>query len=262
MQRPLVIEGLFASPHMPDILRTMIIRAGVLALSAAVLVLAAACGGGSGTTTTVRTLEPGPKVTPNAVTGSGELDQLIVAAIGGNDIELAALTGYERLPCKKAPAPGELAPLCRDSEDEGTTVEALPVSSCERTLVRPEQVPDAYRKAFPGQDTNVLSVYRPKLDPAAFGAGFGAGQVIVLGTGQHPNTTPMGVALHVKEGRIVWLESDCDNVYQLVLPERVESYILNLAGSPAPSPAATQAPATPAVVPADGAPPPDVPPAP
>jgi hypothetical protein len=236
---------------MPYILREMQYRAGFLALSALALVLAAACAGSSGTTTNVRTVEPGSRVTPNAVTGTGELDTLIVAAVGGDDIALAGLAGYQKLPCKKAPAPGELAPTCRATEDEGTEVEALPVSGCDRALVRPEQVPDAFRTAFPGKDTNVLSVYRPKADPAVYGGGFGAGEVIVFTTGTHPNTSPMGAALHVKDGRIVWLESDCDNVSALVAPNRVDSFILDLSGTPG-SGLPTQPPAdAPAGTPAD-----------
>jgi hypothetical protein len=229
----------------------------VFALAALVLAVAAACGGGGGTTTNVRTVAAGPNVTPNAVTGSGELDQLIVSAIGGDDIQLASLVGYQKLACKKAPAPGELAPVCRESEDEGAVVEVLPVSGCDRTLVRPEQVPDAFKTAFPGKDTEVLSAYRPKPDPNAYGGGFGAGQVIVLRTGTHQNGTPMGAALHVKEGRVVWLESDCDNLFALVDPARIESSILDLSGTPG------NAPPSPTPVPAaDGAPPPDTAPAP
>lgn len=238
----------------------MINRTFVLALAGLVLVLAAACsGGGGGTKVSTQVVPPGAKVTPNAVTGLGELDALIFAAVGANNIELAALTGYQKLACKTAPTPGELAPACREGESDGTSVEVLPSSggACERNFVRPEQVPDAFRTAFPSKDTAVFAVYRPKPDPASFGGGFSSGQVIVFRTGAHPNTAPMGVAVHVKDGRVVWLEADCDNVFTLVASERVDSFILDPEGvvtKATPSPAATTSATTVPVIP--GVPPP------
>jgi hypothetical protein len=205
----------------------MLHRAGALALSALVLLLAAACGGGSGTTTTISTPRPQPQVTPNVVTGDGEIDSLIRLAMVSDDIQLASLAGYESLACKKEPAPGDLAPKCRDNEAEGKSVEVLPSSGCDRTFVRPEQVPDAFRAVFPGKATDVVAAYRPKADALLYGGGFGNKQVIVFRTGLHPNGAAAGVALHVKDGRVVWIESDCDNLFALMVPERVDSFIVD-----------------------------------
>ena len=209
-------------------------RAGVLAVSALVLFLAAACGGGSGTTTTVSTAKPQARVTPNVVTGDGELDALIADAVSGDDSALASLAGYQNLACRKEPAAGELAPKCRENESDGTSVEVLPASTCERTFVRPEQVPDAFRAAFPGKATDVVAAYKPTADPLAYGGGFGGKQVIVFRTGQHPDTLPAGVALHIKDGRVVWIEADCNNLLALIVAERVESFIIDPAGAGSP----------------------------
>ena len=116
----------------------MIHKAGFPALALIGVALFAACGGGgSGTTTTIRTVVP-RTVVAVATTGVPDLDQIIIAAADADTIELAGLTGYQRIPCKKdipQPAPGD-PPLCRDNESDGASVEVLPSAKCEGGWVR------------------------------------------------------------------------------------------------------------------------------
>ena len=56
----------------------------------------------------------------------------------------------------------------------------------------------------------------------------------------------MGVALHLKNGRVVRIEADCTSSLALLAPERIESYILDPSGartSLTPAPAHTPEPA-------------------
>jgi hypothetical protein len=222
-----------------------------------VAALFAACGGG-GTTTTVRTIAPSESINVN--TGAPELDAVARAALTKDDIQLAGLAGYSQVGCivpeKQVGAP--VAPPCRDNESDNTVVEVLPVTDeCQAGYVRPEHVPDAFRSAL-GDDPKLLTVYKPKPAPNSFGAGFGAGAIIVFQTGQHDAEHSAGVAFHVKDGRVVWIESDCGNVFQLLTPERVATFMVNpgeaavTAASTAAADLSTAVPVTPTPeVPAD-----------
>lgn len=213
----------------------------------------AGCSGGSGTKTTVRT-PPASQPTRVVVTGDPPVDQVIGAALVSDNIELAGLVGYQKIQCKKdSPGrPGD-PPPCRDTEADGTAVEVLPVTaSCDGGWVRPEQVPDSFRLDLPEGKPVMLAVLKPKATPATFGGGFGADQTVVFRTGTHGDGSAMGVALHLRNGRVVWIEADCRNLLELIAPERVDAFIVDPNGTvtpstptPAASPAAALASATP-----------------
>lgn len=211
-------------------------------LAAAVFlsVLVAACGG-SGTKTVVRTppASVAPRITPVTLTGAPALDQVLGAAIAVDDIELAGLTGYQNVSCKKGSAdgPGE-PPSCRDNESDDTPVEVLPSSACSDGWVRPEHVPDAFRFTLQAKP-ELLAVAKPHIAPTVFGGGFGAEEVAIFRTGTHAEGQPAGVALHIKNGRVVWIEADCNNLFELIAAEKVDSFLYDPKGiatplSPAP----------------------------
>jgi hypothetical protein len=232
------------------------VRNAACTVAAAVLVsvLAAACGGGRGTTTVVRTVAAGPGARA-VITGDGSIDLVVDAALRVDDIALAGLTGYEHVPCKKGAAE-ELgdAPACRENESNGTPVEILASSACANGWVRPEQAPDAYRFSLAPDKPELVSVIKPRLGPFVYGGGFGAQSVAVFRTKTGGDGQPGGVALHITDGRISWIEASCRNVAELTAPERVESVIFdpkNPAASSSPTPSATAAtPATGAASPA------------
>lgn len=153
-----------------------------------------------------------------------EVDQVLVAAIGKDDIELAALTGYQRMAC--AAESSFLAPACRPAEEVGTEIEVLAASSCEDGWVRPEEVPDAFRLALEPDTPELLAVYRPAYAEGTFGGGFGATTVAVFDTGTRDDGTPKGVALHINEGRVVWIETDCPELSELLAADRIGEFII------------------------------------
>jgi len=206
-------------------------RAAAIAGIAAVLALAAAaCAGGGGTTTTVRTVP----AAASAVTGVAEVDRLVAAAESGDAIELAALTGYTRVACDPQAGDTGDAPKCRDSEGGGAEVEVLASSGCDRAWVRPEQVPDTYRSAL-ADGVRLYAVYEPNAAAEASTRGSGAQYVIVLVGSNREDGPAAGVALHVKDGRVTWLERSCAQVGELVGADRVRSFVVAPAG---PTPAA------------------------
>lgn len=198
--------------------------AGIAVLSTVTLLVVAACGD-DGTDTTTSTATP-PEARPTLAVSSGlpEVDQVLVAAIGKDDIELAALSGYQRVACG---AVGSfLAPACRATDSVGDQVEVLPASACEDGWVRPEEVPDAFRLALEPDTPKLLAVYRPVYADGTFGGGFGATVVAVFDTGSREDGTPKGVALHLKEGRVVRIEADCPDLSELLAPDRIGSFII------------------------------------
>lgn len=213
----------------------------------------AGCGGGSGTKITVRTA-PASEATRAVVTGDPPVDQVIAAALASDNIELAGLVGYQKVACKKGSAeqPGD-PPACRDNEADGTLVEVLPVTaSCDGGWVRPEQVPDSFSLDLPRGKPAMLAVMKPKATPATFGGGFGADEAVVFRTGTHGDGSAMGVALHLRNGRVVWIEADCKNLLELIAPERVGTFIIDPKGTvtpPTPAPAVSPA-SSPASTPA------------
>ncbi len=230
----------------------MRIPALTLAAVAVAAALLAGCGGDDAKKTNDPTALAG-EPTRAVYTGDGAIDQVIEAALAADDIALAGLVGYQTIACTKdsPEAPGD-PPRCRETEADGALVEVLPATTaCNPTWVRPEQVPDIFRLDFPKDSTSLGAVARVRPDPAAFGGGFGATEMAVFATGQHQDTQPMGVALHLKNGRVVWIEADCTSSLALLAPERIDSYILDPSGTrtsltPAaadtPAPAATEEP--------------------
>lgn len=210
----------------------------------------AACGGDGGDTGTIvteRTVAARPSLPES--TGFAEVDQVIIAALARDDIELAGLTGYQRLPCRAPDAEGT-EPLCRAGEEPGTVVEVLAGSSCENSWVRPESVPDAYRLSLASGSPKLLTVYVPRITEATFGGGFGATSVAVFDTGVKDTGLARGVALYINNGRTVWLRGDCRELDELLAPELVESYLIEPAARLA-TPTAVAAPTEPVESPAE-----------
>ena len=225
-------------------------KAGVPALALLVFAaIVAACGGGdSGTKTTIRTI---PARAPVATTGVPELDQIVGGATSVDTIELAGLTGYQKISCKKSipnPAPND-PPLCRENEPDGAQVEVLASAKCAGEWVRPEQVPDAFKAALGDGTPKFVAAYRPKPTFSTFGGGLGAQQVVVFETGSRPGGGQSGAALYIKDGRVVIVATECANFADLIAPQNVASFIIDPKGV-TPSAAATEPPPPPADTPA------------
>jgi hypothetical protein len=239
------MRGAFASSSHRRYTLAMVRNAAcILAAAVLVSVLAAACGGGGATKTVVRTVAAGPSTQP-VITGDGSIDLVVDAALKADDIALAGLTGYEHVPCKKGP-PEALgaAPACRENESDGASVEVLASSGCSNGWVRPEQAPDAYRISLAPDKPELVSVIKPRLGPFVYGGGFGAQSVAVFRSKIGGDGQPGGVALHITDGRISWIEASCHNLAELTAPARVESVIFdpkNAAASSSPTPSATAA---------------------
>jgi len=82
--------------------------------------------------------------------------------------------------------------------------------------VRPEQVPDVYQEAFDREGLELYAAYTP----SAFATRYGTEYVAVV-----VDSDGNGVAIHTREGRVVFLEDDCDNLPALVAPERAANFI-------------------------------------
>lgn len=222
-------------------MRVILIAAALFSFGA----LLGACGDDDTvvTTTTVASGDGGGNDDPPPVrTGIAELDTIIADALAGEQdayIEMAALTGYQRLNCVTGDS-DEFLPQCRDTDEPGAEVEALPVVGCLPAWIRPEQVTDQYRQSLPAGETDLLAVYDPAPDTPVINGGFGATSVLVFSTGTNNDGNPRGTALHILDGRIVLVEPSCDNVSELLAPERVESYIIE------PTPAAGDGEGSPA----------------
>jgi hypothetical protein len=210
-------------------MRVILIAAALLSFGT----LLGACGGDD-TVVTTTTVAPGDggggqdEDAAPARTGIAELDRIIADAVAGEQdayIELAALTGYQRVNCVTGDS-SEFVPQCRDTDEPGAEVEALPVVGCLPAWIRPEQVTDQYRESLPAGETDLLAVYEPAADTPVIRGGFGATSVLVFSTGTNSDGNPRGTALHIRDGRIVLVEPSCDNISELLAPERVEAYII------------------------------------
>ena len=188
-----------------------------LALVAVFGLFLLACGGGK--TTSTGQPVAGHAIERRANTGVPLLDQALDAALAADRIEMAGLTGYQRIACA---AQGDAAhPQCRDNEAVGLAVEIFPTEGCDGGWVRPEYLPDAYGAALEGKNPKLAAVYQP----AAIDK-YGAQYIAVIATGEHENGATSAVALHVKDGRIVGLESDCGDALRLLANERVATWVL------------------------------------
>ncbi len=211
-------------------MRTRLVTYGLFALVAAMAAIAVACGGG-GDGSSNSSGQPG---TPGAAgaqgpTGLPEVDHLIQAARDGNVIELASLAGYQKVGCEGGGT--ATAPPCRSGESKGTKVEALAFSNCDHSWVLPEQVSDQYKMLLPSGQVSLYAVYRPNDTSNTFEGGFGSQYVIVLSAGKRSDGQPAGVALHVNDGRVTWIEHECKGIAELVAGSRVKSTIIAPGGS-------------------------------
>ena len=216
------------------------IRTAACSLGAAVLLcFAAAACGDSGTNDVVRTAIP-EKGPPAAFTGDGPLDFIIDAMLRADVIEIAGLTGYSRVACKKGTAEeADGAPLCRENERAGESVEVLPSSACGNGWVRPEDVPDAYAYNLGPEKPELFEVFKPRFGPTTYGGGFGAQQTVVIRSRATSDGRPAGVALHVFNGSVVWIEAGCSGLSELTAPGKVQAVIFdpkNPAASRSPTP--------------------------
>jgi hypothetical protein len=192
-----------------------------------VLALAAVACGDSGTETTVRTpVAPSGQVSN---TGIPSLDYTINSALRADRIELAGLTGYQQIGCVETSQGAGSAPVCRESETPGEPVEVFPVLQCELMWTRPEVVPDAYAQAL-GEAPSLFAVYRPVPQPLVLDADY----VAVFDT--DPGDAQSGVALTLREGRVIALEYDCGNFAGLYAQEKVQEFVVEPGASPTPQP--------------------------
>ena len=195
-------------------------------LSVAALALAAVACGDSGTETTVRT--PSAPSGDTANTGIASLDYTLNSALRADRIELAGLTGYQQVPCVETSQGAGSAPVCRESEPAGQAVEVFPVLQCELQWTRPEVVPDAYQQAL-GESPSLFAVYRPVGRPMVPLADY----VAVFDT--DPGDAQSGVALTLREGRVIALEYDCGNFEGLYAPDKVQEFVVQPGGDATPA---------------------------
>lgn len=219
-------------------MRTRLATCGLIALAVLAASIAVACGGGDKASPPDATGEPsaqsgGPA--PQGPTGLPEIDHLIQSAQDGNVIELASLAGYQKVGCEDGGSTS--APACREGESPGTKVEALAFSNCEDSWVRPEGVTAQYQLLLPSGDVSLYAVYEPNDTSDTFAGGFGSQYVIVLAAGKRSDGQPVGVALHVRLGRVTWLEKACGSIDELVSASRVKSMIVAPAEQAGPAPA-------------------------
>ncbi len=200
----------------------------LLGIAAALLV---ACGGGGDGSSSSHTV--GPRTPENKVsTGIADLDQPLNTALSGDEIEMARLTGYQRVKCSPFPGGDSPPPVCRSDEADGTPVEVFGAVKCDGKLtwVRPEDVPDTYRSSLGGDNVKLAGVFAPRPPAARFDSQY----VAVMTSGP-----PTGVAVYIHSGRIVALEDACGNVSRLLATDRVASFVIQ------PTPGAGTAAATP-----------------
>lgn len=177
--------------------------------------LVAACGGNGGGNVAVRTVAPGSPAPPVS-TGIGDLDHTLTAALAGDFIELAGLTGYQLVACVAQPTGDGSPPICREGEAPGDEVQVLLTYVCEPEWTRPEAVPDFYRELL-GSNRELHAVYRAKTGFLTLDAEYVG--VIRTGNGE-------GAALAIKGGRVITAGSNCDTFESLYGEDMVESFII------------------------------------
>jgi len=177
---------------------------------------ATACNDDSNPDTTVRSPSSS---NGEAHTSIPELDHTLNAALAGDKIELAGLTGYQHIGCV-AQQVGNSPPACRPNETLGMEVEAFPVLQCELAWIRPEVVPDAYAKAL-GTKAKLVAVFRPVSRPFVLEANY----IAVFDTDGNDDTQT-GVALSIKEGRVIQIEYQCSDFAALYAPDKVSEFVV------------------------------------
>lgn len=224
-------------------------RVASAAVSALLLVATAsviACGGGS---TVVRTVVPPTVAVPSS--GVDDVDRIVEAAVRGDTIKLAELTGYSHLPCStEPPSPAKAGdpPKCASDQADGAIVEALPVTGCDGGWAQPIDAVDAYRAAIAGRSAALKAAYVPTPPRSPFEAGLHQEYVAVIRV-ENDDGTARDVAFHIRGGRVVWVETACLPGGDLTTPDRAQSFLITpTPGAPAsvtvepqPSPVATVA---------------------
>jgi hypothetical protein len=217
-------------------MRIRLVTLGFLALAGAMAATAGACGG-SGNDGPSNTPAPAAATSAPGPTGVYEVDHVIESAISGNVIELAALAGYQHVGCQGAG--NAVAAQCYGGEAPGTKVEALAFSTCDHSWVRPEHVAEQYKQLLPSGQVSLYAVYRANDTSNTFEGGFGAGYVVVLAAGKRSDGQAAGVALHMKDGRVTWIEHECKGIFELIAGSRVKSMIIAPGGTKPATPGAT-----------------------
>lgn len=206
----------------------------VAAVLACLAVASAACRGGSGgggskpqASVTVEEQPSGPAPTPVVIKVPGTEPVILPlnAALASDPIELARQTGYSSPACTPDQNAPQAGPVCRAGEDAGSPVVAVAALQCEGSWLRPEAVPDAYRAVL-GAEPHLFAMYVPKHPAGAFGSNLGAQFVVVMQGGSRLDGTPAGFALHIKEGRIVMLQTICSSFDALVSSDVVDSFVV------------------------------------
>ena len=180
---------------------------------------AAGCSGGSSGKKTP-TATAAPQIKDVVHSGNASIDHTLDAALAPDSIELARLTGYQKVAC--AAQEDAEHPACIGSEKPGDVVEAFPKSGCQHGWVRPADLPPVYAAALDGKQPQLAGIYEPKAGVDAYGAD----SIGVILTGKHDDGTGAGVAVHIKAGRIVTLEDDCGAALKLLDQQRVAKWII------------------------------------
>ena len=157
-----------------------------------------------------------------------EVDRIAQAAVRGDAIKLAELTGYSHLPCStQPPSPAAVGdpPKCEAGQGDGTVVEALPVTGCEGGWAQPADAVDAYRAAIAGRTADLKAVYVPAPPRSPFEASLDEQYVAVLRV-KSDDGTARDVAFHIKGGRVVWVETACLPGGDLTTPDRAHLFLI------------------------------------
>lgn len=205
--------------------RKLAVRCPAVVLCVALAMTAAACSGG-GKAKTAATVAPGdaPTQVTIKIPGTEPVVLVLNAANAGDAIELARLTGYSAKACSTSGANG--SPACRDEEKDGTDVQVLAAMACDRSWIRPESVPDAYKSAL-SEGAKLIALYKPKRGAGAVGADLSVEYVLVMQSGNRNDGTADGAALHIRDGRVVMIETPCAGFLQLINADRIDSYVVN-----------------------------------
>jgi hypothetical protein len=211
----------------------MSLRTGLIApFSAGAFVLAvllAGCGGGGGKKATVTPGQQPDGAAPPAVAakvvGTEPVVLVANAALAGDYIELARLTGYSSIACTSGDESAK-APKCRPGEDDGTKVLVVAFLWCAGSWVRPEAVTDLFKAALPDR-SQVFALLKPKHRAGSFAEPLDAEYVLVLRSGSLGDGSPFGSALHIRGGRVVMVQTPCGGFLQLVNADSVDSYLID-----------------------------------
>jgi hypothetical protein len=147
-----------------------------------------------------------------------EVQAVIDAALSGDPAELLTLVQYTTIPCAATSEGIGGPPTCRQGEADGTSVDVLPVGTCEGELRRPDEIGDTLALL---SDISLYAVYRWPAEqepPGEYAAMFAR-------TG--PTGEALAVELVIEDGRLVRLKFGCgETPAQLVQFQGLEDVIL------------------------------------